>query len=145
MESLSFWIWLIAIGLIAGIGLSAMVSAYWGQGSVEVVFAEPVAAVEAEPIPTLNPKAADCFQQACVAYQSGQYRQAVADLSQAIQLDAEFAEAYHNRGRATANLRRVTDAIPDLLKASELYLQQGETAQAEQIKQDLMRLKEVKG
>ncbi len=141
MESLSFWIWFIAIGLIAGIGLSAMVSAYWGKGSVAVVFAEPVAPVEAQPIPTLNPEAAERFQQGCAAYREGQYRQAVACFSQAIQLDAQFAEAYHNRGRATVNLRRVTEAIPDWVKASELYLQQGDTTQAEQIKQDLLRLK----
>jgi tetratricopeptide (TPR) repeat protein len=141
MESLSFWIWLIAIGLIAGIGLSAMVSAYWGRGSVAVVFAEPIAPTEGQPAPTLNSEAADYFQQGCAAYRAGQYRQAVACFNQAIQRDSQFAEAYHDRGRATANLRRVTEAITDLVKASELYLQQGETAQAEQIKQDLMQLK----
>jgi tetratricopeptide (TPR) repeat protein len=145
MESFSFWIWLIAVGLIAGFALSAMVSAYWGKGSVAVVFAEPIAPVEAQPIPTLNPEAAECFQQGCAAYRNGQYRQAVTYFSQAIQLDNEFAEAYHNRGRATANLRRVTEAIPDLVKASDLYLQQGDTAQAEQIKQDLLQLKQTKG
>lgn len=144
MESLSFWIWFIAIGLIAGFGLSAMVSAYWGKGSVAVVFAEPVAPTEAQPIPTLNPEAAACFQQGCTAYRAGEYRQAVNSFSQAIQLDGEFAEAYHNRGRATANLRRITDAIPDLVKASDLYLQQGDTTQAEQIKQDLLRFKQTK-
>lgn len=141
METPSFWIWLIAIGLIAGIGLSAMVFAYQGKGSVAVVFAEPIAPVEAQSVPTLNPEAANCFQQGCGAYRAGQYRQAVTCFSEAIQLDAQFAEAYHNRGRATANLRRFTEAIPDLVKASELYLQQGDGTRAEQIKQDLLALK----
>lgn len=122
-----------------------MVFAYQGKGSVAVVFAEPIAPVEAQPVPTLNPEAANCFQQGCEAYRGGQYRQAVTCFSEAIQLDTQFAEAYHNRGRATANLRRFTEAIPDLVKASELYLQQGDGTRAEQIKQDLLALKGDRG
>jgi len=133
----SFWIWLIVLVGIAGVGLSVMVSAYWGQGSVVVVFPEPLAPV---PAPTLNPEAAAQFQQGCLQYRGGAYRKAVTCFRQAIQLDPEFAEAQHNLGRATANLRRVTEAIADLVKASDLYSQQGNGEMLAQLKQDLETL-----
>lgn len=139
----SFWIWLIALIVIAGFGLSAMVSAYWGGGSVAVVFPEPI--VEADfPVPTLNPEAAMQFQQGCEAYRARQYRRAVDGFTQAIRLDPGLAEAYHNRARATANLRRVTDAVAELVKASECYSQQDNAAGLEQVKQDLAVLKQQK-
>jgi tetratricopeptide (TPR) repeat protein len=140
VENLSFWIWVAAILLIAGSGLGAMLFAYWGKGSVVVVFPDAIAADP--PAPTLNPEAAAEFQQGCEAYRTGRYRQAVTRFTQALQFDPELAEAYHNRGRATANLRRVTDAVADLVKASELYLQQGNVTELAQLKQDLETLKQ---
>jgi tetratricopeptide (TPR) repeat protein len=137
----SFWIWLIFLILIVGIGLGAMLSAYWGKGSVAVVFPEPIAA-ENMPVPTLNPDAATVFQQGCEAYRTGHYRQAVEWFSQALHLDPQLAEAYYNRGRASANLRRITEAVADLVKASELYLEQGNVAPIAQLKQDLELLKQ---
>ncbi len=139
----SFWIWLIVLIAVAGIGLGSMLSAYWGKDSVAVVFPEPIAA-DAMPLPTLIPEAATAFQQGCEVYRSGQYRRAITCFNQALQLDPQLAEAYYNRGRASANLRRVTDAVADLVKASELYLEQGNTAPIAQLKQDLERLKSQK-
>jgi tetratricopeptide (TPR) repeat protein len=136
---LSFWIWLLALLLIAGGGLGAMLFAYWGKGSVAVVFPEPIAANP--PAPTLNSEAAALFEKGCESYRAGRYRQAVTRFTEALQLDAKCAEAYHNRGRATANLRRVTDAVADLVKASELYLQQSKVTELAQLKQDLATLK----
>jgi tetratricopeptide (TPR) repeat protein len=131
---MSFWVWLIAVSLIASLGLGAMLSAYWGRGSVVVIFPEPIVA---EPVPTLDSEAATQFQQGCDAYRNGQYRQAVTRFSQALQRDPAFAEACHNLGRATANLRRITEAIANLVKASELYSQQGNGEMLAQLKQDL--------
>lgn len=121
-----------------------MISAYWGKDSVAVVFPEPIGLAAGLPVPTLNPEAATQFQQGCAAYQAGQYRQAVDCFSQAIQLDPELAEAHHNRARATANLRRLTDAVAELVRASERYSQQDNAAGLSQVKQDLAVLKAKK-
>ncbi|QYO65106.1 tetratricopeptide repeat protein [Leptolyngbya sp. 7M] len=75
---------------------------------------------------------------------ASQYRRAITCFNQALQLDSQFAEAYYNRGRASANLRRITDAVADLVKASELYLEQGNTTPIAQLKQDLEQLKPQK-
>jgi tetratricopeptide (TPR) repeat protein len=135
----SFWIWLLVLLGIAGFGLGTMVSAYWGKGSVAVLFPEPVGL--GEPVSTVNPEAASRFQQGCDAYGTGQYRQAVVQFQAALQLDPNLAEAQHNLARATANLRRVTEAIAELVKASELYSQQGNGAMLAQLKQDLETLR----
>jgi tetratricopeptide (TPR) repeat protein len=131
---ISFWIWLTVLVGIAGFGLSAMISAYWGRGSVAVVFPEPLAP---DPVPTLSPEAATQFQLGCEQYRAGSYRQAVTCFVEALRLDPQFAEAQHNRARATANLRRITEAISELVKASDLYSQQGDGEMLIQLKQDL--------
>lgn len=144
MDSLSFGIWVSVIGIIAGIGLGSMISAYRGKGSVAVIFPEPIA----DPPPPTASETAEVelaavplFQAGCAAFQSGHYRRAIEQFTQALQQEPDWAAAYHNRGRATANLRRVPEGIADLVKAGDLYLQQGETTGLAQIKQDLDRLK----
>lgn len=146
METISFWIWLISVVAIVGIGLGAMVFAYWGKGSVAVVFPEPIVSEPLEPSENASGEASEnlavaAFQRGCEAYRQGQFRRAIDGFSAAIQQNPELAEAYHNRGRAIANLRRVTDALVDLVKASELYLQQGNSEKFAQLKQDLATLK----
>ncbi len=131
---ISFWIWLSVLTGIAGFGLSAMISAYWGRGSVAVMFPEPLAP---SPIPTLSPEAATQFEQGCEQYRAGKYREAVTRFVEALRLDPQFAEAQHNRARATANLRRITEAISQLVVASDLYSQQGDGEMLMQLKQDL--------
>ncbi len=138
VENFSFWIWLAAVLLIVGIGLGSMVRAYWGKESVVVIFPDPIAT---DPVPTLQPEAASRFQQACTAYRNGQYRQAIDQFTQAIQHDPDLAEAYHNRGRAIVNLRRIPEGIADLVKAGEIYSQQNNGAELTQLKQDLSVLK----
>lgn len=136
----SFWIWFLFVALVAGIGLGSMLWAYFGQSSVAVVFPEPVA-TEGQPVPTLNPDAAIQVQQGAEALRSGHYRKAVSCFSRAAQLDGELAIAYHNRGRAVTNLRRINEATADFLKAGELYLQQNDTLGYAQVKQDLETLR----
>ncbi|MCU0524110.1 MAG: tetratricopeptide repeat protein [Elainella sp. Prado103] len=184
MDSLSFGIWFGVIGLIAAIGLGSMISAYWGKGSVAVVFPEPLwslvpvksaestelqlsgesseessgessgAAEAAASIPSSDPPVAisdtpelasvALFRAGCEAFQAGQYRRAIDQFTQALQQEPDWAAAYHNRGRATANLRRVPEGVADLVKAGDLYLQQGKAIELEQIKQDLAQLKAMK-
>lgn len=121
-----------------------MTRAYWGRGSVAVIFPEVVSPgnlPENLLVPTLNLEAAAAFQQGCDSYRVGQYRRSVTQFSQAVQLDPELAEAYHNRGRAIANLRRITDAVAEFIKASDRYSQQDNRVGLAQIKQDLAILK----
>jgi tetratricopeptide (TPR) repeat protein len=144
LENLSFGLWLGVVLLIVGIGLTSMISAYWGQESVTVIFPEPLTRPADAPLPTLQPEAAEAFEQGCLAYQASQYRRAVDEFTKALQQDSTFAEAYHNRGRVIANLRRIPEGVADLVKASELYLQQGNSSELAQLKQDLALLQRQK-
>ncbi|NJR40456.1 MAG: tetratricopeptide repeat protein [Leptolyngbyaceae cyanobacterium CSU_1_4] len=115
METSSFLIWIIAIGMVAVIGLGSMIQAYSGSGSLAVLFADPIAP---NPLPTLNATAAAQFQQGCEAYRQGKYRPASDRFTQAAQLDPTFAEAFHNLGLVTANLRQDNNAAQHLLLAA---------------------------
>jgi hypothetical protein len=55
-----------------------------------------------------------------------------------------LAEAYHNRALALANLRSDDEAVADLIRASELYQQQGTGFAIDTIKQNLAALKQRK-
>jgi tetratricopeptide (TPR) repeat protein len=48
------------------------------------------------------------------------YQEAIADYDQAIQIDADFAEAYINRGNSKKSLEQYLDAIDSYTKAIEL-------------------------
>lgn len=139
METDRFLVWVLFFGTIATVSIVAMFRAYVGKGSLAVVFTEPLTVPL---LPTLNAKAAAQFQQGCDALRLGNYRKASDRLNKAIQQDPQFAEAYHNRGRAVANLRQDNEAAALLVKAGELYLEQENTAGYEQVKQDLQRLKQ---
>jgi thioredoxin-like negative regulator of GroEL len=140
MENTSLFVWFIVIALVATIGLGSMVQAYAGSGSLAVLFPEPIA-----PAPTLNPEAATLFQQGCEAYQAKQYRRASDRFIAATQLDQTFAEAFHNLGLVTANLRQDNAAAQYLLQAGEKYLEQGNTEGYTQVKNALEQLKARKG
>jgi Flp pilus assembly protein TadD len=140
MNTFSFLIWMTVIGAIALFAIASMTQAYKGAGSLALVFPEML--LSASPTPTLNPEAASQFQQGYEAFQAKKYRQAADRLTAAIRLDPDFAEAYHNRGRAIANLRQDNEAASMLVRAGELYLQQDNTAGYEQVKQDLQLLKQ---
>jgi thioredoxin-like negative regulator of GroEL len=138
METSSFLIWIIVIAIVAIVGLGSMIQAYSGSGSLAVLFTEPIAP---NPLPTLNSDAAAQFQQGCEAYRKGKYRQASDRFTQAAQIDKTFAEAFHNLGLVTANLRQDNNAAQHLLLAGERYLEQGNTAGYDQVKQALGLLK----
>ncbi|MCH7521715.1 MAG: tetratricopeptide repeat protein, partial [Candidatus Marinimicrobia bacterium] len=53
----------------------------------------------------------------------GQYPRAIEDYDQAIRLDADYADAYNNRGNAYDKLGQRERAIQDWRKACELGYQ----------------------
>ncbi len=150
MNTSSFLIWVIFLGAIAAFAVINMSQAYVGSGSLAVVFSEPIL-----PIPSSAANSEMALlqqdkevkqdkevQQGNEAFQAGNYRKAADRFATAIQLNPNSAEAYHNRGRAIANLRSDNEAASTLVKAGELYLQQDNSTGYEQVKQDLRLLKE---
>ncbi|WP_088892500.1 tetratricopeptide repeat protein [Leptolyngbya ohadii] len=138
MEPLPFTLWILVIGFIFAFGVGSMVRAYRGTGSLKLIFVD---VIQPTPTPTLNEEAALEFEKGCTAFQEKQYRQAIAHFQQALRLDPTFAEAFHNCGRATANLNQVTEAIGELLKASDRYLEQDNQTGLDRVRQDLETLK----
>ncbi len=137
METANFFIVLIAITLVASVGIGSMVWAYVGAGSRAVLFKEPISkSVADEKNESIQP-----FQQGVTAFKAGRYPDAIEHFNQAIQLTPNFAEAYHDRGLAFANLRRDDDATFNLVKAGELYLESDDRARVSIVKQNLEALK----
>ena len=134
MEIANFLTWFICIGLIASIGIGTMIYAYSGQGSISVLFTEPISI-------SSEAKAAVNFQQGCEAFQVGNYQQAINKFTKAIQNNSHIAEAYHNRGLAFANLRQDDESVTNLLQAGELYIQEGNQEAIATVKKNLELLK----
>jgi tetratricopeptide (TPR) repeat protein len=127
-----------------GIGLGTMAWAYVGKGSISVLFQEPILNLPEFPATDVGSKASVYFQQGIEAYQSGNYRKAKDQFSSALQLISTLAAAYHNRALAVANLRSDDEAVADLIRASELYQQQGNGSALALVKQNLEALKQRK-
>lgn len=127
-----------------GIGLGTMAWAYVGKGSISVLFQEPILNLPEFPATDVGSKASVYFQQGIEAYQSGNYRKAKYKFSSALQLISTLAAAYHNRALAVANLRSDDEAVADLIRASELYQQQGNGSAIALVKQNLEALKQRK-
>ncbi len=136
MEIENFLTWLIFFGLITSIGIGAMIYAYRGQGSISVLFTEPISISSLIP-----PEPAVNFQQGCEAFQVGNYQQAINKFTEAIQTNSNMAVAYHNRGLAFANLRQDDESVANLLQAGELYLQEGNQEAIAMVKKNLELLK----
>lgn len=66
-------------------------------------------------------------------YKSGNLQKAIDDLNIAIQLDPNCAHAYFNRSRIYYQCGNLQRAKADLLKASEIFLTQGDTANYQQV------------
>ncbi len=137
MDTANFLIVVIAISAVAGVGIGSMVWAYVGAGSRAILFKEPIVKVSLDQ----KNEALPPFQQGIVEFREGRYLAAIEHFTQAIQLDPAIAEIYHDRGLAFANLRRDDDATFNLVKASELYLEQGDRDSVTIVKQNLEALK----
>ncbi|MEG5139153.1 MULTISPECIES: hypothetical protein [unclassified Microcoleus] len=143
MELTNFIALSVIVVAALGIGIGTMTWAYFGKGSISVLFKEPILNSPEFPDTDVGSKAAVYFQAGIEAYQSENYRQAEEKFTSAIQQVAT-AEAYHNRGLIFANLRSDGEAVADLIRASELYQQQGNGSAIDTIKQNLAALKQRK-
>ena len=144
METTNFIALSVIIVAVLGIGVGTMTWAYFGKGSVSVLFKEPILSVPEFPATDAGKKASVYFQQGIEAYQAGNYRQSKDKFTSAIQLISTLAEVYHNRGLAFANLRSDDDAVVNLISASELYQKQDNRIALDLIKQNLEALKQRK-
>ncbi|MCU0544086.1 MAG: hypothetical protein MUE44_18245 [Oscillatoriaceae cyanobacterium Prado104] len=144
MELTNFIALSVIVVVALGVGLGTMTWAYSGKGSISVLFPEPILSSPEFPDTDIGRKAAVDFQQGIEAYQSGKYRKALDKFTSALQRVETLAQAYHNRGLVFANLRSDSEAVADLLRASELYQQQGNGSAIGLIKQNLEALKQRK-
>ncbi|MBE9185660.1 hypothetical protein IQ270_13375 [Microcoleus sp. LEGE 07076] len=144
MELTNFIALSVIVALVLGVGLGTMTWAYFGKGSISVLFKEAVFNSPQFPATDGGSKASVYFQQGIQAYQSGNFRQAKDKFTNALQQVSTLAEAYHNRGLVLANLRSDDEAVADLIRASELYQQQGNGSAIDTIKQNLAALKQRK-
>ena len=144
MELTNFIALSVIVVAVLGIGLGTMTWAYFGKGSISVLFKEPILSSPEFPATDAGSKASVYFQEGIEAYQSGNYRKAKDKFSSALQFVSTLAEAYHNRGLVCANLRSDDDAVANLISASELYQQQGNGFAIDLIKQNLAALKQRK-
>ena len=134
MEITNFLTWFVCIGLIASIGIGTMIYAYRGQGTISVLFIQPIS-ISSEAGAAIN------FKQGCEAFQAGNYQQAINKFTEVIQNNSNIAQAYHNRGLAFANLRQDDESVANLLQAAELYLQEGNQKAIAIVKKNLELLK----
>ncbi|MEG5001790.1 hypothetical protein [Microcoleus sp. B4-D4] len=143
MELTNFIALSVIVVAALGIGIGTMTWAYFGKGSISVLFKEPILNSPEFTDTDAGSKAAVYFQAGIEAYQLGNYRKAQDKFTSAIQ-QVVTAEAYHNRGLIFANLRSDGEAVADLIRASELYQQQGNIPAIDTIKQNLAALKQRK-
>ncbi|MGK7921249.1 MAG: hypothetical protein AB4080_14695 [Trichodesmium sp.] len=139
MEIENFLTWLIFFGLITSVGIGAMIYAYRGQGSISVLFTEPISTPSFIPQETVGN-----FEEGCEAFRVGNYQQAINKFTETVQNNSNIAEAYHNLGLAFANLRQDDESVANLLQAGELYIQQGNQESIGILKKNLELLKKRK-
>jgi tetratricopeptide (TPR) repeat protein len=141
--NLNLWIWLGVVTLIGGAGLVILLRAYTGNGSGLPKFTQPIttAAPPMDSPDDAEEVAQKAFAKGNAAFSSGRYRWAADQYAQALQVTPDWAEAYHNRGLAVANLRQTGDAAQDLAKAASLYLNLDNTSALDLVRQHLQELK----
>jgi tetratricopeptide (TPR) repeat protein len=127
---------LLSLISVALIGVTVLSWAYVGSGSVAVLFWEILPAPE-----PLTGTALIHFQQGVSAYRAQQYRRAIEQFSQALQMVPNLVEATHNIGLAFANLRQDDRATEHLLKAVDEYLARRDRASADLVRLQLTALR----
>lgn len=116
-----FWIWTVVIGGIFAVGGGAIAITTLNPLGNRIPFSQPVTDLS---IP-LDTAALSAFESGLEAFQRRGYGEAVAAFDWVIEQEPTCAEARHNRALAQANLGKLNLALPDFLKANELYDQQG--------------------
>ncbi|MDY6937261.1 MAG: hypothetical protein SWY16_06300 [Cyanobacteriota bacterium] len=130
----------IVLFLVLGIGVGTLVWAYVGSGSTSVVFPQPVPLPEATEDDRVDEAIAREFLAGTEAYEAKKYDRAVENFSTCIERSGQFAQAYHNRGLALANLCRDREAAANLVKAGECYAEGNNEGGVRQIRQNLETL-----
>jgi len=138
LETNNLLAWLAVILAVGGFALVVMLWAYVGSGSRQVVFPAPLDWPEPRP----EGNGWTNFDAGVTAFQRGDFRGAIAPLTAAIQADPTRPEFFHTLGMAQANLRQDNEAVRQLVRAGELYLEGGNSAGYERIKGDLELLKQ---
>ncbi|MEO0455254.1 MAG: hypothetical protein AAF152_01555 [Cyanobacteria bacterium P01_A01_bin.114] len=132
-SSLDFWIWVVVVFIILGIGGGSLVSTTLRPLGRQIPFPKPITDLS-----LLISAAAQADHQAGIdAYQAERYGVAIDRFNQLIQQEPNCPEGYHNRGLAQANLGKTNLAVSDLLKAGELYDQQGTKLGIDRVKTQL--------
>jgi tetratricopeptide (TPR) repeat protein len=137
----NLWLWLGVITLVGGLGMVFLLRAYRGNGSKAPKFNQPLPIAQL-PTGTADLElAAKAFAKGNAAFGTGRYRWAADQYAQALQAAPNWAEAYHHRGLAVANLGQTGEAAQDLAKAANLYLDGDNLAGLELVRQQLQQLK----
>jgi tetratricopeptide (TPR) repeat protein len=133
MESTNFLAWLLTLGGMTLFAIVVMVRAY--RTPKTPLFPDAMTLNLADR--TEPPVAIAAFEQGIEAFQAQRYGPAVEAFTEAIAHSPDFAEAFHNRGRAFANLNQQPQALRSLLQASDAYALNENPVGLAQIKQDL--------
>lgn len=136
VSALDFLVWVGVVAAVLAIGMGAIAAAYFWPTGKSVVFDQAIA-----PAPALAPSAQVSFQQGCEALAAKQYRQAIRNFANVIDQDPNCAEAYHNLGLTFANLGDDQAALRNLLRASDLYDQQGDKTGLDTLRSTLETLR----
>jgi len=138
LETNNLLAWLAVILAVGGFALVVMLWAYVGSGSRQVVFPNPLDIPEPRP----ESNGWSNFDAGVDAFRRGDFRGAIAPLTAAIQTDPTRPEFFHTLGMIQANLRQDNEAVRQLFRAGELYLESENPAGYEQIKAALQQLKQ---
>ncbi|MEO0540167.1 MAG: tetratricopeptide repeat protein [Cyanobacteria bacterium P01_A01_bin.105] len=131
-----FWIWTAVIGGVFAIGVGAIATTSLNPLGSRIPFKTAVSSLSI-PIQTA---ALTAFETGIQAFQAGKYDQAIDAFNQVTAQEPNCAEALHNRALAQANLGKLNLALPDFLKANDLYDQQGTKSGVDAVKQALETL-----
>lgn len=129
-------IWLSVVLAILGFGMGIMVWAYRRPLGNSALFS---AAVIDLSMPVSDEARAQ-FEAGCAAFAQGRYPAAIDQFAAVMTAEPTCAEAFHNSGLAYANMGTDGTAVQALLKASDLYDQQGTKPGLDLVKQQLEQI-----
>jgi tetratricopeptide (TPR) repeat protein len=129
-------IWLSVVLAILGFGMGVMVWAYRRPLGNSAIFPAPVSNLS---MPVGDAARAQ-FEAGCAAFAQGRYPAAIDQFTAVMTAAPSCAEAFHNGGLAYANMGTDGTAVQALLKACDLYDQQGTKPGLDLVKQQLEQI-----
>lgn len=133
------WIVLVVMLAVLTIGGGAIAMTTFNPLGRRVPFTTPITDLS---IP-ISGEARHQFNQGVLAYREGSYTKATSCFTKVIGYEPALAEAFHNRGRAQANLAKKPDAANDFVTASDIYDRQGTKSGIDWVKADLDVLSQI--